>query len=408
MKQNPSMRFDWVHVDGGHDGMVPFLDIENMEAMSWKADPNSSVSNGTIVVVDDCSDAISVGGERSMKCLDLLCFPEGEPDGTSLIVSRAWDQFKVAGRVDKITPGISQFCDIGNCVGRYRKSDDTDQQTRLQDVKARHNLKLKDAKSKQHDRPRELHELMAEIWHDHALRLQGFVGQGEAATHAADTVARLKLKLSTANAEAESAARGEKNNFNYGPAVSPIDLKSLHEEANQIVAKYAGTAAKSSLISSERSQCVHSVAQGARETIGEIGLDAGHTAAMLLATFPRAHLYEFDECTDAHSVETIAWILGRFPGRVTITCGDSTRTLPKFALENPSTRFDFVHMGGSQANNIPFMNLANLANMSWAAGTPPDQGQAVGTRKTVVVVDDCSDDVAVSAEHGRNTCINDV
>jgi hypothetical protein len=74
----------------------------------------------------------------------------------------------------------------------------------------------------------------------------------------------------------------------------------------------------------------------------EVGFNAGHSAALLLATFPRASLRSFDLCAHVYTKSNAAWLqtqfeasnINRFNGtypRFALSCGNSRETLPAAA-----------------------------------------------------------------------------
>lgn len=64
----------------------------------------------------------------------------------------------------------------------------------------------------------------------------------------------------------------------------------------------------------------------------EVGFNAGHSAAIALATFPRVVVRSFDICSHAYSRPNFDHLVGLFGApRLSLSCGDSRLTLPRAA-----------------------------------------------------------------------------
>jgi len=90
IEREPPPRFDFIHIDGGHEGEVPRLDIQNSLQLSHP---------GTFILVDDCNEVQSSKRDGWIA-----------PD-----VKRAWRQAVDDGL---IAPVYFATCNIGNCLGK--------------------------------------------------------------------------------------------------------------------------------------------------------------------------------------------------------------------------------------------------------------------------------------------------
>jgi predicted O-methyltransferase YrrM len=97
--------------------------------------------------------------------------------------------------------------------------------------------------------------------------------------------------------------------------------------------------------------------------IGEVGFNAGVSCDAFLRASP-AHVVSFD--IGEHDYVRIAkeFIDERFPGRHTLILGDSKKTIPRFAQENPETRFDVVFVDGGHDYETAKADLVNLRPLS--------------------------------------------
>ena len=92
-------------------------------------------------------------------------------------------------------------------------------------------------------------------------------------------------------------------------------------------------------------------------TICEVGFNAGHSTAVWLAANPAATIHSFDLFRQNYSVQTLAYLQGRFPGRIVPHSGDSTRSIPATALSPPC---DLVHVDGRHSYLNVVQDFVNL------------------------------------------------
>ena len=94
----------------------------------------------------------------------------------------------------------------------------------------------------------------------------------------------------------------------------------------------------------------------------EIGFNGGHSASIFLSDKNVKHLHSFDLCDHKYSQKSIEYIKKNFKNRFSLTCGDSTKTVPKYNGQ----KFDLVFIDGGHYNDIPNQDiintLAHLAN----------------------------------------------
>ena len=83
--------------------------------------------------------------------------------------------------------------------------------------------------------------------------------------------------------------------------------------------------------------------------VAEIGFNAGHSAAMMLATFasPPVSIVSFDICRHGYTVPAYEQLRDTFGvARLRLVCGDSLESVPRFVDDGGGARFDAVLIDG--------------------------------------------------------------
>ena len=99
-------------------------------------------------------------------------------------------------------------------------------------------------------------------------------------------------------------------------------------------------------------------------TVCETGFNAGFSTHLWLAAKPDIHVYSFDIGQLACSRPMAEFITSKYPGRVNITWGDSTKTLPKFMAQNPNIKCDLMVIDGGHIYSVAKQDLMNFYKMA--------------------------------------------
>jgi predicted O-methyltransferase YrrM len=98
--------------------------------------------------------------------------------------------------------------------------------------------------------------------------------------------------------------------------------------------------------------------------IAEIGFNAGCSSYVLLKYVPDAAVVSFDLGEHASVAANKKLIDKKFPGRHTLICGDSRKTVPAFAHNNPGLRFDLAFIDGGHDYEVAHADITNMRALS--------------------------------------------
>jgi predicted O-methyltransferase YrrM len=98
--------------------------------------------------------------------------------------------------------------------------------------------------------------------------------------------------------------------------------------------------------------------------IAEIGFNAGCSSYALLKYVPDAAVVSFDLGEHASVAANKKLIDKKFPGRHTLICGDSRKTVPAFAHNNPGLRFDLAFIDGGHDYEVAHADITNMRALS--------------------------------------------
>jgi hypothetical protein len=99
------------------------------------------------------------------------------------------------------------------------------------------------------------------------------------------------------------------------------------------------------------------------ETICETGFNAGHSALRFLAQ-SAANLYEFDLGEHVYSKYAEEHLMDKYPGRLNVFWGDSTKTMPAFRANQSDVKCDLMIVDGGHKYSVAKSDLLNFAMMS--------------------------------------------
>lgn len=100
------------------------------------------------------------------------------------------------------------------------------------------------------------------------------------------------------------------------------------------------------------------------KVVCEIGFNVGHTSVYWLVN-SQAHVYSFD-IGNRPDIQTVAanFVQEAFPGRFTITWGDSLKSIPDFIRKNPDVKCNLLFVDGGHEFNVISGDIANFAKMA--------------------------------------------
>lgn len=99
-------------------------------------------------------------------------------------------------------------------------------------------------------------------------------------------------------------------------------------------------------------RCLHG-----KNSILEVGFNAGHSALLMLSAFPLLHYTAVDIGSHRYTRPCAEYLKDRFSGRFEIHFGDSRDVLPKLRMEKK--RYDLIHVDGGHGPNTCASDLSN-------------------------------------------------
>jgi hypothetical protein len=101
-----------------------------------------------------------------------------------------------------------------------------------------------------------------------------------------------------------------------------------------------------------------------KERMLEVGVNAGHSALLVLSSSPRLEYYGVDIMSHAYTIECVEFLKGEFPGRVHLFPGDSREVLPWLASRSGELDFDILHVDGGHTSEVCLSDMSNCIRMS--------------------------------------------
>ena len=100
------------------------------------------------------------------------------------------------------------------------------------------------------------------------------------------------------------------------------------------------------------------------KTVCETGFNAGHSTLMWLKANPKTQVYSFDMGSHEYSRPMAQYLDMEFPGRLHVTWGDSTVTLPAFRKAHPEVTCDLLIIDGGHTHDICQSDYDNFKQMA--------------------------------------------
>lgn len=101
-----------------------------------------------------------------------------------------------------------------------------------------------------------------------------------------------------------------------------------------------------------------------RQSLLEVGFNAGHSALLALMSQPDLVYTGVDICKMAYTVPCAEYLASVFKGRFKLIKGDSRDVLPRLATHHTNTTFDAVHIDGSHEEAPCRSDIANALRLT--------------------------------------------
>jgi hypothetical protein len=96
----------------------------------------------------------------------------------------------------------------------------------------------------------------------------------------------------------------------------------------------------------------------------EIGVNAGHSALLALSANPRLNYVGVDLGVHAYTDKCVAYLAAEFPGRVRYLQGDSRDVLPELAANRAEWDFDLFHVDGGHTDDVSRADVGNCLKIA--------------------------------------------
>ena len=113
------------------------------------------------------------------------------------------------------------------------------------------------------------------------------------------------------------------------------------------------------------------------QTICETGFNAGHSTFQWLTGSTTAKVYSFDLGNHGYARHMASYLQSKFPRRLQMIWGDSTKSIPDFIETNPDVKCDLIIVDGGHSYKIAYADLSNFRKLAKSG-------------HSVVIIDDMS------------------
>src|SRR5579883_529025 len=96
----------------------------------------------------------------------------------------------------------------------------------------------------------------------------------------------------------------------------------------------------------------------------EIGVNAGHSALLALSANPRLTYTGVDLGVHKYTDECVRYLAAEFPGRVRYIQGDSRQVLPELAANRSEWSFDLYHVDGGHTDDVCRADVGNCVRLA--------------------------------------------
>lgn len=101
-----------------------------------------------------------------------------------------------------------------------------------------------------------------------------------------------------------------------------------------------------------------------KNSLLEIGVNAGHSALLALSGNPALTYYGVDINAHRYTADCVKYLTEQFPGRVHFFAGDSREVLPYLAAERRELEFDIFHVDGGHTSDNCRADVANCIRLA--------------------------------------------
>lgn len=146
---------------------------------------------------------------------------------------------------------------------------------------------------------------------------------------------------------------------------TPADRYNMTPMYHKLQNEYWDKATRKGRLPVEEYRALHyAVGQKFVKNVCETGFNAGCSSFYHLTASNQTVVQSFELGGDLYHKDVAEWMSGVFGSRFSIHLGDSTKSVPEYARQNPDFRCDFMYVDGGHIYSVARADMINFSNMA--------------------------------------------
>lgn len=146
---------------------------------------------------------------------------------------------------------------------------------------------------------------------------------------------------------------------------TPADIYNMTSMFHNMEKEYWDVAKRHGRLPIEEYRSLHyAVGQKFVKNVCETGFNAGCSSFYHLTASNQTTVQSFELGGKLYHEHVAKWMSSNFGSRFSIHLGDSTKTVPEYARQNPDFRCDFMYVDGGHIYSVAREDMINFSNMA--------------------------------------------